>query len=91
MADSALLPRFIAMGEIFDQFTEEEQQISTSRSAASSRSCTAAARAEAAADRVDVSTPNVARMYDYYLLRHEALRYRVGVETLAVRPSQRSD
>ena len=26
MADSALLPRFIAMGEIFDQFTEEEQQ-----------------------------------------------------------------
>jgi DNA-binding MarR family transcriptional regulator len=26
MADSALLPRYIAMGEIFDQFTEEEQQ-----------------------------------------------------------------
>jgi len=28
---------------------------------------------------LDVTTPNVARMYDYYLLRHEALRYRVGV------------
>jgi DNA-binding MarR family transcriptional regulator len=26
LADSALLPRYIAMGEIFDQFTEEEQQ-----------------------------------------------------------------
>jgi hypothetical protein len=28
---------------------------------------------------VDFSTPNVARIYDYYLLRHEALRYRAGV------------
>jgi DNA-binding MarR family transcriptional regulator len=26
MADSALLPRLIAMGEIFDQFSEDEQR-----------------------------------------------------------------
>ena len=30
-------------------------------------------------DGVQTWLPNVARMYDYYLLRHEALCYRVGV------------
>ncbi len=30
----------------------------------------------------DFSAPNVARMFDYYLLRHEALRYRAGVRDL---------
>jgi hypothetical protein len=32
--------------------------------------------------RVDASVPNVARIYDYLLLRHEALRYRVEVRDL---------
>jgi len=27
----------------------------------------------------DSATPNIARVYNYWLLRHEALRYRVGV------------
>ena len=27
----------------------------------------------------DFHVPSPARMYDYFLLRHEALRYRVGV------------
>jgi hypothetical protein len=31
---------------------------------------------------VDTSKAHPARMYDYYLLRHEALRYRVGVRGL---------
>ena len=31
---------------------------------------------------VDPSTPSPARLYDYYLLRHEALRYRAGVRDL---------
>jgi hypothetical protein len=30
----------------------------------------------------DPSVPNPARMYDYYLLRHEALCYRAGVRDL---------
>jgi len=28
---------------------------------------------------IEMTVPNAARMYNYYLLRHEALRYRVGV------------
>ena len=31
---------------------------------------------------IDPSKAHVARMYDYYLLRHEALRYRAGVRDL---------
>ena len=34
---------------------------------------------DGAGNVVDSRTPDVARMFDYYLLRHEALRYRVGV------------
>lgn len=30
----------------------------------------------------DFGVPNPARMYDYYLLRHEALRYRAEVRDL---------
>jgi len=37
------------------------------------------AEADEAVRGLDVSVPNAARMYDYFLLRHEALRYRVGV------------
>jgi hypothetical protein len=32
-----------------------------------------------AASEIDTSKPHPARMYDAYLLRHEALCYRVGV------------
>jgi hypothetical protein len=31
---------------------------------------------------IDTSRPHPARMYDFYMLRHEALRYRVGVRGL---------
>ncbi|MGO8889134.1 MAG: hypothetical protein ACLQB1_05405 [Streptosporangiaceae bacterium] len=30
-------------------------------------------------EEIGTSRPHPARMYDFYLLRHEALRYRVGV------------
>ncbi|MGA2830428.1 MAG: hypothetical protein ABSF03_30450 [Streptosporangiaceae bacterium] len=30
----------------------------------------------------DPTKPNIARAYDYLLLRHEALRYRAGVRDL---------
>lgn len=32
-----------------------------------------------APDSIDIETPSVARMYDYLLVRHEALFDRVGV------------
>ena len=35
-----------------------------------------------AAAEIDTSRPHPARMYNAYLLRHEALRYRAGVRDL---------
>ena len=31
------------------------------------------------APKVDTTVAHISRVYDYWLLRHEALRYRVGV------------